>query len=80
MVAAYGRDALVIARAGLGRDLGHGLYEAELRWLVEREWAVSAEDVLWRRSKLGLRFSAAEVEALARHLDKLIADKKNKAA
>ncbi|WP_019995563.1 glycerol-3-phosphate dehydrogenase [Aureimonas ureilytica] len=80
MVAAYGSDALVIARAGLGRDLGHGLYEAELRWLVEREWAVGAEDVLWRRSKLGLRFSAAEVEALARHLDKLIADKTIKAA
>ncbi len=80
MVAAYGSDALVIARAGLGRDLGHGLYEAELRWLVEREWAVGAEDVLWRRSKLGLRFSAAETEALARHLDKLLADKTIKAA
>ena len=38
----------------LGRDFGHGLYEAELDYLASREWARSAEDVLWRRSKLGL--------------------------
>ena len=38
----------------LGRSFGHGLYEAELDYLASREWARSAEDVLWRRSKLGL--------------------------
>ena len=37
-------------------------------WLVRTEWARTAEDVLWRRSKLGLRFSAAETEALAAYL------------
>ncbi len=38
----------------LGEHFGADLYEAELRYLVDEEWAMSAEDVLWRRSKLGL--------------------------
>ena len=40
--------------ADLGRHFGEGLYETELRWLSEREFARTAEDVLWRRTKLGL--------------------------
>lgn len=48
----------------LGRCLGADLYEVELRHLVAREWAVDAEDVLWRRTKLGPRFSDREVEDL----------------
>ncbi|MBO9711374.1 glycerol-3-phosphate dehydrogenase [Sphingomonas sp.] len=40
--------------AGLGADLGAGLTELEVRWMRDREWARDAEDVLWRRSKLGL--------------------------
>lgn len=63
MVAAYGTDALRIA-SNLGPDLGHGLHEGELRWMMDREWARTAEDVLWRRSKLGLAFSPDEVAAL----------------
>ncbi|GAB4363142.1 MAG: glycerol-3-phosphate dehydrogenase [Kiloniellaceae bacterium] len=45
--------------AGLGEHLGDGLYEAELRYLTRHEWAETAEDVLWRRSKLGLHLDAA---------------------
>lgn len=41
--------------ADLGEDLGCGLYEAELAYLKEHEWARTSDDVLWRRSKLGLR-------------------------
>jgi len=48
----------------LGRDFGAGLSERELRWLMRHEFARTAEDVLWRRSKLGLRLSADEVAAL----------------
>ena len=80
LVAAYGRDTLEIARAGLGADLGHGLFEAELRWMVEREWAASAEDVLWRRSKLGLRFTPAEAEALERAIHALVTGRHTQAA
>ncbi|WP_449410330.1 glycerol-3-phosphate dehydrogenase [Methylobacterium komagatae] len=63
MVAAYGTDAPRIAE-NLGHDLGHGLHEGELRWMIEHEWARTAEDVLWRRSKLGLAFTADEAAAL----------------
>ncbi|MFV1850445.1 MAG: glycerol-3-phosphate dehydrogenase [Thalassospira sp.] len=42
---------------GLGQHLGDDVYECELRYLVDHEWAKSAEDVLWRRSKLGLHLS-----------------------
>jgi glycerol-3-phosphate dehydrogenase len=42
----------------LGEDFGAGLSERELRYFVEREWARSADDVLWRRSKAGLRLDA----------------------
>ncbi|WP_327752950.1 glycerol-3-phosphate dehydrogenase [Sphingobium sp. SJ10-10] len=45
---------------GLGTYFGHGLTEAELRYLVEREWAMTADDILWRRTKLGLRLDAQQ--------------------
>ena len=48
----------------LGRCFGADLYERELDYLVGSEWARSAEDVLWRRSKLGLRFTEEERLAL----------------
>ena len=47
-----------------GRNFGHGLTEREVRYLFANEWARSAEDVLWRRTKLGLRFSAEEARLL----------------
>jgi glycerol-3-phosphate dehydrogenase len=66
---AYGTDtrkllAGVDAAAGLGRHFGGTLYEAEVRYLMETEWARTAEDVLWRRSKLGLRLSQDQAAAL----------------
>jgi len=69
MVRAYGTDAhdiLAGARdmADLGRDFGAGLFEREVRWLMDREFARTARDVVWRRSKLGLRMNADEIAAL----------------
>ena len=49
----------------LGAEVAPGLFEIELRYLHDHEWARSADDVLWRRSKLGLHFSAAQREAVA---------------
>lgn len=65
LVRAYGTDAARIlhdvkAVSDLGQYFGTGLFEAELDWLVEKEFAQSAEDVLWRRSKLGLHMTIAE--------------------
>jgi glycerol-3-phosphate dehydrogenase len=51
--------------ADLGRHFGGSLYEAEVRYLVRDEWAVDAEDVLWRRTKEGLHMTAAEREAFS---------------
>ena len=56
----------VRSRADLGAEVAPDLYEAELFYLRRHEWALTADDVLWRRSKLGLHFSAAEREAVAR--------------
>jgi glycerol-3-phosphate dehydrogenase len=55
----------------LGRPFGGGLTEAEVRHLVEREWAETGDDILWRRTKLGLRVKpdeAALLEAFVRDL------------
>ena len=52
----------------LGPCLGADLTTAEVRYLMEREWAQTEDDVLWRRSKLGLRFSPEERERLARFM------------
>jgi glycerol-3-phosphate dehydrogenase len=50
---------------GLGRHFGGDLHEAEVRYLVENEWAMTAEDVLWRRTKHRLHLSEAEQAAFA---------------
>ena len=50
--------------ADLGRNFGADLYEAEVRYLVENEWAVTAEDVLWRRTKRGLKLGKEQAAAL----------------
>ena len=56
------------SRRDLGEDFGHGLSEAEVAYLVAREWARSAEDIMWRRTKIGLRASAAKMGKLRRHM------------
>lgn len=48
----------------LGRHFGAGLYALEVRYLIQHEWALTAEDVLWRRTKLGLRLKPSAVSAL----------------
>jgi glycerol-3-phosphate dehydrogenase len=58
----------------LGQCFGADLTAAEVRYLMQREWAQTADDVLWRRSKLGLRFSQAERAALADFMAKEAAD------
>ncbi|MFQ1702652.1 glycerol-3-phosphate dehydrogenase [Loktanella agnita] len=69
LIKAYGTDAKRILGAAkaaddLGRDFGATLTEAEVKWLMTREYACRAEDVVWRRSKLGLRMTADQIVAL----------------
>jgi len=72
---AYGTriDALldgVAIETDLGRDFGAGLSEREVDYLVANEWAVTADDILWRRTKLGLRFAPPAVADLSAYLEK----------
>ena len=50
--------------ADLGQSFGATLTESEVRYLMSVEWACTAEDIVWRRSKLGLRLSVSEISAL----------------
>jgi glycerol-3-phosphate dehydrogenase len=53
----------------LGRDFGWGLTAREVDYLLAHEWAVTAEDILWRRTKLGLRFTPGQAASLRAYLD-----------
>jgi glycerol-3-phosphate dehydrogenase len=62
----HGTHAQALVGDGdLGEDLGGGLTARELRWFVEKEWALGAEDALWRRSKAGLLMTPAQRERVA---------------
>jgi glycerol-3-phosphate dehydrogenase len=65
-VRSYGSRVQVLLQQPLGAEVAPGLFEAELRHLHDHEWARSADDVLWRRSKLGLHYSVAQTEAVSR--------------
>lgn len=66
---AYGtRVDELLAAGDLGPDLGGGLHTAEVDYLVRAEWARTAEDILYRRSKLGLHVPPKTPEQLARYL------------
>jgi glycerol-3-phosphate dehydrogenase len=55
-------------QSDLGRTFGTDLTEAEVFYLAKNEWAMSAADVVWRRTKLGLRMSEAEIQDLDAYL------------
>jgi glycerol-3-phosphate dehydrogenase len=69
LVRAYGTEARewlsdATVATDLGKDFGATLTEAELRWMMTREFAVTAEDAVWRRTKLGLRLDKAQIAAI----------------
>ncbi|PZQ95633.1 MAG: glycerol-3-phosphate dehydrogenase [Cereibacter sphaeroides] len=69
LIRAYGTEARAILGPAqkiedLGRNFGATLTEAELRWMMRHEYAREAADVVWRRSKLGLRLSGEEIASI----------------
>lgn len=73
MVGAYGTrivDVIGDAKTAgdLGEDFGAGLSAREVDWLVSREWAHTADDILWRRGKFGLEATADDIAALEAYL------------
>lgn len=74
LVRAYGTEAEIIlgdahSAADLGEDFGATLTEKEVQWLMNKEYAETAEDVVWRRSKLGLRMSGDQIARLAKWME-----------
>ena len=73
LIRTYGTEAETIlgnakSPEDLGRSFGATLTEAEVRWLTTHEFARTAQDVAWRRTKLGLRMSEDEIAALDRFM------------
>ncbi len=71
LIRAYGTEARGVlgparSAADLGQDFGATLTEAELDWLITREFARTAADVVWRRSKLGLRLTDEQIAEIDR--------------
>jgi glycerol-3-phosphate dehydrogenase len=64
--------------ADLGKDFGHHIYQTEIDYLMEHEWALTAEDVLWRRSKLGLHVSDKTAYNLAHYMKQKIVKEQDK--
>lgn len=69
LVKAYGLDAFEMlgdakVESDLGQNFGSNLTEREVNWLVEKEFARTAEDIVWRRTKLGLRLTTHEIKVL----------------
>jgi len=69
LVRLYGTETIDILGnatelANLGEHIGEGLYEAEVKFLMEKEWAVEPEDILFRRTKLGIRMDRKQVAKL----------------
>ncbi|MBU2982412.1 glycerol-3-phosphate dehydrogenase [Lentibacter algarum] len=75
LMRAYGLDAQALLAGAnkledLGEAFGAGLTAREVDWLVEHEFAREADDILWRRSKLGLKIDAKGRQALEAYLQK----------
>jgi len=68
-IRSYGTNAWkmmegISERDGMGREFGGTLTQCEVSYLMEHEWAECAEDVIWRRSKLGIRLRKQQISAL----------------
>lgn len=69
LIRQYGTQAMGIFEdvksvEDMGQDFGQGIYSREIDWAVDNEWVFCAEDFLWRRSKMGIRFEEGSHEVL----------------
>lgn len=60
--------------ASMGKDFGANLYKAEIDYLIDYEWAMTAEDILWRRTKHGLRLTESQQAVLGDYVQQRLAD------
>ncbi|MDQ6867704.1 MAG: glycerol-3-phosphate dehydrogenase [Pseudomonadota bacterium] len=64
----------------LGIDFGAGLFQAEIDYLIDQEFALTAEDILWRRSKQGLHLSPVKRAQLGAYVDERVTNRRRKTA
>ena len=62
----------------MGKDFGANLYKAEIDYLIDYEWAMTAEDILWRRTKHGLRLTESQQAVLGDYVQQRLADAEGK--
>ncbi|GLQ16127.1 glycerol-3-phosphate dehydrogenase [Maritalea porphyrae] len=75
LIRAYGTDAFTLTKDAtnvkdLGKDFGQGIYASELDWVIANEWVRTADDYLWRRTKMGLRVDEAQKRAIEAYIVK----------
>ena len=75
LAGSYGSLALTFLKGckslqDLGKYFGADLYEKEIQYLIQHEWARTTEDIIWRRSKLGLILSVDEINRIEEYLKK----------
>ena len=80
LIRQYGSEAQQIfaeadSAEALGNDFGSGIYQRELDWAIGQEWVHEADDFLWRRSKLGLRVSADQRQAIVGYIAAVLSAK-----
>jgi glycerol-3-phosphate dehydrogenase len=80
MLETYGSQTEIVLQnchnlCDLGQHFGHGLFQREVDYLCQEEWAISVDDILCRRTKLGLKFLPEEKKYLLEYLSKV--DSKN---
>lgn len=78
LVRAYGTEASAIVAGangaeGMGEDFGATLTAREVDWLMDREFATTANDVVWRRSKLGLRLTGDQIARIDAYMSERLA-------
>jgi glycerol-3-phosphate dehydrogenase len=82
---AYGtRVEMIFSKArsadDLGVEFGAGLFQTEIDYLIGQEFALTAEDILWRRSKQGLHLSPVERARLGAYVDERVTNQRRKTA
>ncbi|MGL4405351.1 MAG: glycerol-3-phosphate dehydrogenase [Notoacmeibacter sp.] len=80
LIRAYGTESwevlgAAITKEELGQDFGATLTKSEVRWLIDREYARSAADIVWRRTKLGLRMTEDQIASLETFVAKTLSTK-----
>jgi glycerol-3-phosphate dehydrogenase len=73
LIKRHGSSTEIILANAIGATIAGDVCEGEVRWMREQEWATTAADVLWRRSKLGLQLKPAELSKVTKAINQLLA-------